>query len=687
MSFGVSLSDFAKAAELALSLYRTCFTKAERADIKYAQFGEEIHSLANSLKELANVLASAGSLCPGGPWSDDSVPIKVLSQVTGDFLRTLQDCECLLNDNSKFKRTTANFIDNVVWHSSTERDVNSLRQRVHFHQTKIDFNAKPLRYRLLVDIDRQLQDIGRDVAEIKGTLDHRKVPAPENSGSISTTEGYLALPQDLASRLTEALSVNQPGSFQVQDDLPLKEGFDTVVFHLDKSTVTLRPNPVRGQHEADPPRFLNLLKSRWILEKLKGSANLQSAGPESVWAVHRQELEDQIQRQLDRFKREELTAPSRNVLSELPDSCFDIWVDQGPPLHPIALTDERPLEEKILELELNNQYPKGQSTIATFRKSDVVFRLVSTTNDEQNNSFYRESVVNMAHTRLIPNFAPSKDSCNANYSLYYCQNHIQPYCYTFRDPESVREFQRALLGYRVSHDASNTKWCIEFQAFCKRGMSGNATLQLWHLKPLSKNLPYSKPLPLGNHNSSTVSGARSHSRSTERRGFNQSATSRPPGSAIESRVSGPCGDGIALLRPEPPVLVIFTECEKRYSFLPPPIYGKKSMHVLYTLLTNTPWKSMFWQRSKLVLNAGTKRRHVHESSSKATPKILSFRRLRAEQNSEQGLNSWDLAFFRHPEHPRFRDLEKLCKVKYMSLHFVDQESQCLTLAFFYHRTD
>ena len=31
MSFGFSLSDIAKAAELALTLHRTCFTKAERA--------------------------------------------------------------------------------------------------------------------------------------------------------------------------------------------------------------------------------------------------------------------------------------------------------------------------------------------------------------------------------------------------------------------------------------------------------------------------------------------------------------------------------------------------------------------------------------------------------------------------------------------------------------------------------
>ena len=60
---------------------------------------------------------------------------------------------------------------------------------------------------------------------------------------------------------------------------------------------------------------------------------------------------------------------------------------------------------------------------------------------------------------------------------------------------------------------------------------------------------------------------------------------------------------------------------------------------------------------------------------KSSSKKLIFRRLCAEQKDEPGLNSWDLSYFRHPEHPHFKDLEELCKVKYMSLHFTDQDGQ------------
>ena len=60
-----------------------------------------------------------------------------VSQAIGDFRKTLADCEKLLNDNSRFQRDSAGFVDNVVWHLSTQRDVDILRERIHFHGTKV----------------------------------------------------------------------------------------------------------------------------------------------------------------------------------------------------------------------------------------------------------------------------------------------------------------------------------------------------------------------------------------------------------------------------------------------------------------------------------------------------------------------------------------------------------------------
>ena len=50
-------------------------------------------------------------------------------------------------------------------------------------------------------------------------------------------------------------------------------------------------------------------------------------------------------------------------------------------------------------------------------------------------------------------------------------------------------------------------------------------------------------------------------------------------------------------------------------------------------------------------------------------KKLIIRRLWARHDHEKGLESWDLACFRYPEHPNFKDLEVLRKAKYLSVHF------------------
>lgn len=55
----------------------------------------------------------------------------------GDFKQTLDECKKLLDDHARFQRDEAGFVDNVIWHVSTQRDVDSLRERVLFHSTKV----------------------------------------------------------------------------------------------------------------------------------------------------------------------------------------------------------------------------------------------------------------------------------------------------------------------------------------------------------------------------------------------------------------------------------------------------------------------------------------------------------------------------------------------------------------------
>lgn len=107
----------------------------------YLRFGTEIQSFAESLQKLEAVVNNANRQRPPRPWanpeSECRIALEPVSQAVGDFQKTLAECKTLLGDHERFRRDAAGFVDNVVWHLSTQRDVDLLRERVHFHATKV----------------------------------------------------------------------------------------------------------------------------------------------------------------------------------------------------------------------------------------------------------------------------------------------------------------------------------------------------------------------------------------------------------------------------------------------------------------------------------------------------------------------------------------------------------------------
>ncbi|CAF9934762.1 MAG: hypothetical protein ALECFALPRED_006079 [Alectoria fallacina] len=637
MSFGFSLSDIVVSYQLAGEIYRRCFTQAQRADVKYLQFGRDIRFLGQNLERLHQVVENANDQRPQKPWHDDDnerVTAEVLNtllEVTGDFKQTLLDCEKLLSDNSKFQRSAANFVDNVAWHSSTERDVASLRERVHFHVIKVIFIAKPFEIQLLLGIRHELKQLRKEVAALRTILDWdpARTRDPIN---FTTPETYFHIPEDLSDRFRNSLAAKDPELSRMRDGLPLKEGFNALVYNFDRSTVDFEPSRGRGQ-EVPEEQYLNLVKSRWIIERLRESTYFSSLGPESLWVDYLRELEDEVRGQLVRFQQGGLPPPPLETLSRLPDSCFSIWVHEESSPRPAALTEHRPSEEKILELALQSRYSTHPSTLTIFRKSDIALRLVSATKDDQNERFHSEESkdVNMLQTGLVPVFAASQDTSTVNNNVLLCRQGQDTESYNLRNPADVAQFQRAMTGFRVSHDMSNVSWHIEFPAWSKpSSLSGKARLQLWHLKPLQKIQQPQDTEPGEGSSSSNDPTPYSPVGSIDLRRFWTSGTTQLPGSSIASPVTGSRGDGIALTHPELPVLIIFTKCHGKYTFL--------------HLQLET---SIFLKPQSCKLN---------------------IRKFCAEQENEQGLRSWNLGCFRYPEHPDFKKLE-LLRIKYLSLHF------------------
>ena len=490
--------------------------------------------------------------------------MNTLLEISGDFLRTLQDCERLLDDKSKFSRSASGFIDNVAWHSSTERDVNNLRDRVCFHMVKLNFIAKPFEIRLLLGIRRQLQQLSRQVADLRALLDwdptqQRLVTRPHDH------ETYFSVPKPLSDRFRKGMVSKDLELSQVRDDLPLKEGFDALVYHFAKSTVNFNPNAGLGQ-DVPAEQYLNLVKSRWILERLEESTYFVALNPESLYRGYLRELEDQVRDQLVRFQQSDLHPPSLDELSRLPDNCYSILVDADSRTSPAAQTERRPFEEKILELEIQNGYSTHPSTLTIFRKSETALRLVQATKHDENEAFHQEESTNvdMVHTRLVPIFAASQDNSIDKSNLLLC-NAGQDTSYNLRGPDDVAQFQRALTGFRVSYDMSHIALHVELTGLNKSSISGQARLQFWHLKPLARIQQSEDSEPSEGDSASIDPTPNSPEGSPKLRRFWTSGTL--PGSSTVSLVNGSRGNGIALTCPELPVLIIFTKCERKYAFL------------------------------------------------------------------------------------------------------------------------
>ena len=120
-------------------------------DVQYMQFGREINDLGDNLRHLDKLLdrirnqhqvpqsrlvVSGNSSSLSGYQHNHET--EALPSITGDFHKTLCECQRFLGDNSRFRRDRAGFVDNVRWWiGGLEKDVESLRVRVRSHSMKV----------------------------------------------------------------------------------------------------------------------------------------------------------------------------------------------------------------------------------------------------------------------------------------------------------------------------------------------------------------------------------------------------------------------------------------------------------------------------------------------------------------------------------------------------------------------
>ena len=447
------------------------------SDVKYAQFRQDIHLLGNRLEQLEDVINNANDQGSNKRRQDHA--LKILPEVTGDFHRTLKDCEILIRRHAALQRSKPGVIANFEWWNSVEPEVSRLRERVKFHITKVSFIAKPFETQLLLGIRDDVRRLILDVDRLTRIV--------VNGGHETQALESIIIPEAMLRRFNDAFYTNCPACFEESDQWPLKDGFDALVYHFSNSTVGFNSRPELGQNIPEPCQYLNLLKCAWILKHLRNSSNLRKAGADSLWTDYLGRLEEELNTEFSRFNAGQIVAPPHDVVYALVEKFYSIWIEDSSPAVASGTTEQRLFEEKILEISLPEPNPACQSSLTLFRKSDVGFRRVATTKwtDNRYASYAEGYQFDMTSTRFIPSYANPQEDVSDNYNVVLCEEKDQsPTWLSLRNDVDLANLQQALLGYRIHHDMSNFEWCINGE----KQNWGQGRLQLWQPKQLSETL-------------------------------------------------------------------------------------------------------------------------------------------------------------------------------------------------------
>ena len=134
--FGFSEATGAGEFECHKAIINYAYTVEER---KYYEFGCNINGLAQILIKVQEVVKEVTN--PADNRQSNSTLTTVwdttdFSEIVGDYLKTLKECEDLLHKKKSFDRQNG-FVRAVVWNSRIEPEISHLNNRIYYHALKV----------------------------------------------------------------------------------------------------------------------------------------------------------------------------------------------------------------------------------------------------------------------------------------------------------------------------------------------------------------------------------------------------------------------------------------------------------------------------------------------------------------------------------------------------------------------
>lgn len=436
-----------------------------RKDQRYKGLENDVKDLDGRLNHLYQALDKALKASSN---RDDAFNLRRdLENLIGDFRRTIEQAQEILNQHVRLQRNNVGIIDKVIWVASGAHDkVDALRRDIQFHSQKIYLVIEPVNLNLLTTI-------GVDVAEILSYMRRLFPPAPLPS-----------LPRWLDIKFTHAAFENSPRSFRFLTQLPLSDGFDALYLHFRESTYAFRDIETAAQ---TPEQYLNLLKCQWLLETLRNGDQFRSAHPGSLFPRTLAQMEQRIFKEC---QRTDIVCFEDNVLQNLNPTAFLIWPERDVLRERLA-TDANEGEQLILKLSLPVTPWSEGTNLLVFRTGITTLRIVRPKFIDRCGAHYGDDPVNIHHDRFTPFYAvaessgpsrrPSSLSPTSNLSIYRA-NATGAVDFELKDEADMFQFQRAITGYQVVFDKT-TFWAFKHSRNVPQGRS---RFQLWHWKPLEE---------------------------------------------------------------------------------------------------------------------------------------------------------------------------------------------------------
>lgn len=483
-SFGGS--DIVAAIRLGFEIYENGFVEENRADVRYSNFQNEILNFSLLLRRLNTSLISAQQrfverrrpvfgIKVHEPLSEEFENER--KTIVGNFQKTLQDCESLLEKNKHFRDRDSNVIENLRYNlGKQEVQVDVLRRRLHFHSQKIRLVIDRLSLNLLTDLDDKVDDIlaigeqnlqvskeiQLELAQFRaswlGYVSGNGIPAPSSAGIFAVSDA-------VAQKFGESLSLHG-GDYK--DGVPLSDGFDALLLHFEESS--------DDGSDQTPHGYLLFLKSRWLLQRIKEGQEYQRARPGFYYKRAINQIEQALSTRMAQPGK--LIAYEDDILLELPDAHFQIW-----PIQEALLEVEyrkpdpsmiRGGEERLACLQLESDTLTNVDTITILKSSDEHFRIVheSTPNLTSGRTIVTGHNIYVKEDRLIPRYMFPTLQAPCLEFIVFCRN-VEEY-FRFKSLEELHRFQSALMGYEVSHQQERAR-C----QFSDRKLDCIGQLQLW----------------------------------------------------------------------------------------------------------------------------------------------------------------------------------------------------------------